>query len=231
MASTRSWCAASIISTLEPERLPERAHLARSPPDRRPSGGVRMHQRLTNSVAKPASGPDCSVPATGWAGTRCDALGQMRRDRGDHRALDRADVGDDRARLRAAARSRARSLRRRRPARRGSRDRRRPPPRPRRRRPRRRARAPRALAAPPPTRRRRRCCAPAFLRRARAGDRRADQADADDARARSKSGAPSGGPSRSATTGLPAMKSASAATTPRLASSVPTVRRRQSGRP
>ena len=30
-----------------------------------------MHQRLRNSVANPASGPDCSVPATGWAGTRC----------------------------------------------------------------------------------------------------------------------------------------------------------------
>ena len=35
-----------------------------------PSGGVRMHQRLTKSDAKPASGPECSVPATGCAGTR-----------------------------------------------------------------------------------------------------------------------------------------------------------------
>ena len=35
-----------------------------------PSGGVRMHQRLWKSVAKPASGPECSVPATGWAGTK-----------------------------------------------------------------------------------------------------------------------------------------------------------------
>ncbi len=34
-----------------------------------PSGGVKMHQRFTKRPAKPASGPDCSVPATGWAGT------------------------------------------------------------------------------------------------------------------------------------------------------------------
>ena len=35
-----------------------------------------MHQRLRNSVANPASGPDCSVPATGWAGTRCTPAGR-----------------------------------------------------------------------------------------------------------------------------------------------------------
>src|SRR5262245_36447388 len=29
-----------------------------------------MHQRFTNNSANPASGPECSVPATGWAGTR-----------------------------------------------------------------------------------------------------------------------------------------------------------------
>src|SRR5580704_4832421 len=39
------------------------------------SGGVRMHQRSTNSSAKPASGPECSVPATGCAGTKCTPLG------------------------------------------------------------------------------------------------------------------------------------------------------------
>ena len=33
-----------------------------------------MHQRLMNSSAKPESGPECSVPATGCAGTKC-ALG------------------------------------------------------------------------------------------------------------------------------------------------------------
>ena len=35
-----------------------------------------MHQRLRNSVAKPASGPDCSVPATGCAGTKCTPSGR-----------------------------------------------------------------------------------------------------------------------------------------------------------
>ena len=30
-----------------------------------PTGGVRMHHRLTKSSAKPASGPEYSVPATG----------------------------------------------------------------------------------------------------------------------------------------------------------------------
>jgi hypothetical protein len=33
-----------------------------------PSGGVMMHQRPLNRLAKPASGPEFSVPATGWAG-------------------------------------------------------------------------------------------------------------------------------------------------------------------
>ena len=41
-----------------------------------PGGGVRMHQRLTNSSAKPASGPECSVPATGCAGTKCTPVGR-----------------------------------------------------------------------------------------------------------------------------------------------------------
>src|SRR6476469_319975 len=36
-----------------------------------PSAGVRMHQRCRNNVAKPASGPEYSVPATGWAGMKC----------------------------------------------------------------------------------------------------------------------------------------------------------------
>ena len=39
------------------------------------AGGVRMHQRLTNSSAKPASGPEYSVPATGCAGTKCTPAG------------------------------------------------------------------------------------------------------------------------------------------------------------
>ena len=35
-----------------------------------------MHQRPTNSSAKPASGPECSVPATGCAGTKCTPAGR-----------------------------------------------------------------------------------------------------------------------------------------------------------
>src|SRR6201986_502458 len=41
------------------------------------SGGVRMHQRLMNSSAKPESGPECSVPATGCAGTKCTFAGRF----------------------------------------------------------------------------------------------------------------------------------------------------------
>ena len=42
-----------------------------------PGGGVRMHQRPWNSSAKPASGPECSVPATGWPGTKCTPSGML----------------------------------------------------------------------------------------------------------------------------------------------------------
>ena len=35
-----------------------------------------MHQRLTNNSAKPASGPEYSVPATGCAGTKCTFFGR-----------------------------------------------------------------------------------------------------------------------------------------------------------
>ena len=59
--------------------------------------GVRMHQRSRNSSAKPDSGPECSVPATGWPGTKCDTVRQRREQRLDRGALDRADIGDDRA--------------------------------------------------------------------------------------------------------------------------------------
>ena len=34
-----------------------------------------MHQRPSNNSAKPAAGPDCSVPAMGWAGMRCTPSG------------------------------------------------------------------------------------------------------------------------------------------------------------
>src|SRR6476620_8793331 len=39
-------------------------------------GGVRMHQRLAKSSAKPDSGPDCSVPATGCPGMKCTLAGR-----------------------------------------------------------------------------------------------------------------------------------------------------------
>ena len=62
-------------------------------------GGVRMHQRLTNSSAKPASGPEYSVPATGCAGMKWTPRGTCGRHVAQHRALHRADVGENRARL------------------------------------------------------------------------------------------------------------------------------------
>ena len=40
-----------------------------------PSGGTISVQRLSNSEAKPASGPECSVPAIGWVGTKCTPSG------------------------------------------------------------------------------------------------------------------------------------------------------------
>ena len=89
-----------------------------------------MHQRPWNSSAKPASGPECSVPATGWPGTKCTPLRQLRAEVADHRLLDRADIGDDRARLARSARSPRRSRHRRRAACRSRRGRRRRPPRP-----------------------------------------------------------------------------------------------------
>src|ERR1700730_5035628 len=41
-----------------------------------PSGGVNMVQRLKKSVENPASGPDCSVPATGCDGTKWTVAGR-----------------------------------------------------------------------------------------------------------------------------------------------------------
>ena len=55
------------------------------------------------SSAKPESGPECSVPATGCAGHEMRGRRQMRRHVPDDRALDRADVGDDRARRKMSA--------------------------------------------------------------------------------------------------------------------------------
>ena len=66
-ASTRSWCWASIVSTVAP-RASQNATRARTCARSASAGGVTMHQRRWNNEAKPASGPLCSVPATGCAG-------------------------------------------------------------------------------------------------------------------------------------------------------------------
>ena len=64
-----------MVSTLAPSRRQKAASLSTACGSA-PSGGVRMHQRLTNSSAKPASGPEYSVPATGCAGTKCTLFGR-----------------------------------------------------------------------------------------------------------------------------------------------------------
>ncbi len=75
MASTRSWCSAPMLSTLAPSAC-QNAFSRSTASGATPSGGVRMHQRLTNSSGKPESGPDCSVPATGWPGMKCTLAGR-----------------------------------------------------------------------------------------------------------------------------------------------------------
>ena len=64
-----------MVSTLAPSRRQNAASLSTACGSV-PSGGVRMHQRFSNNSAKPASGPECSVPATGWAGTKCTVSGR-----------------------------------------------------------------------------------------------------------------------------------------------------------
>ena len=74
IASTMSWCAASIVSTLEPsadQKLVSLLIAAISVP----GAGVRTHHRLMKSSGKPADGPECSVPAIGCPGMRCTPLG------------------------------------------------------------------------------------------------------------------------------------------------------------
>ena len=72
--STRSWCSADMVSTFAPSKRQNAASLCTAAGSTF-GGGVRMHQRLTNSSAKPASGPAFSVPATGCAGTKCTPAG------------------------------------------------------------------------------------------------------------------------------------------------------------
>jgi hypothetical protein len=84
-----------MTSTLAPSAL-QNARSFSTASASAPSGGVRMHQRLTNSSEKPEPGPEFSVPATGcaeWCAFRaCGAYHE-------HLAFHRADVGDDRAGL------------------------------------------------------------------------------------------------------------------------------------
>ena len=61
-----------------------------------PSGGVRMHQRPTNSSAKPASGPEILGAGDRMRRNKMNAGGQMRAHVALDRALDRADVGNGR---------------------------------------------------------------------------------------------------------------------------------------
>ena len=112
-----------MISTLAPSAV-QNARSFSTAAGSVPSGGVRMHQRLMNSSAKPESGPECSVPATGCAGTKCTPAGRCGAMSRDDRALDRADVGDDGARLEVRCDLLRHRRRRRRPECRGSRDRR-----------------------------------------------------------------------------------------------------------
>ena len=58
-----------MVSTCDPhafQNAARRAVAASSPPGR----GVSRHQRCSNRAAKPASGPEYSVPAMGWPGTK-----------------------------------------------------------------------------------------------------------------------------------------------------------------
>src|SRR5580692_9766469 len=63
-----------MISTLAPSAA-QNARSRSTASGSVPSGGVRMHQRLTKSSAKPESGPESSVPATGCAGMRLTPAG------------------------------------------------------------------------------------------------------------------------------------------------------------
>ena len=97
--------AASIVSTLAPSASQNVDQRRRRCAGSAPSGGVTMHQRLWNSVAKPASGPLCSVPATGCAGMTVAAGQAPRRAPRRSLCLRRADIADHRVRLAARRRS------------------------------------------------------------------------------------------------------------------------------
>ena len=64
---------------------------------RRAASGCTSGRRTARR--SPTSGPECSVPAIGWPGMKCTPAGTCGATIADHRALDRADVGQDRARF------------------------------------------------------------------------------------------------------------------------------------
>ena len=86
----------STLAAAAPSRTPS---ACRRPRRRCPARGVRMHQRPSNSSAKPASGPDCSVPAIGWPGMKCTPAGTCGATSRTTARLHRADVGQDGAGL------------------------------------------------------------------------------------------------------------------------------------
>ena len=70
----RSWWAGSTRSTWLPSAFQKASSLSTAPASLSGSG-VRMVQRPSNRSSRAASGPEFSVPATGWAGTKCTPLG------------------------------------------------------------------------------------------------------------------------------------------------------------
>src|SRR3984957_9646991 len=63
-----------MISTIEPQRRHSSATFSTAASSV-PGGGVSNVQRPWNSVVKPESGPEYSVPANGCAGTKCTPAG------------------------------------------------------------------------------------------------------------------------------------------------------------
>ena len=86
-----------ITSTLAPS--PSQKTFSRSRRRSLPRGGVRMHQRPSNSPAKPESGPGKFGAGNRVGGNEMDACGHVQRHVPHHRALDRTDIGHDRAGL------------------------------------------------------------------------------------------------------------------------------------
>src|SRR5476651_2497004 len=74
IARMRSWSAGSIRLTRLPSAFQKVSSLSTAAASLSGSG-VRMHQRPWNRSSSAASGPEFSVPATGWAGMKCTPFG------------------------------------------------------------------------------------------------------------------------------------------------------------